>query len=216
MDDVRQSGLNADPQPEFYRELRQQTDIMSPGLHMASGGMFFAVRTDGDPASMVPHVRDIVQRIDREATLELNVASMEERLSDSVARPRLYAVLLGTFAAVAAILAAIGVYGIVAYAVAQRTREIGIRIALGARDGEVLALVLKQGMTLVLLGVGIGLLGALAVTKYLAAMLFGLSPLDPTTFGAVAFAFAITAAVACYVPARRAARVDPMVALRHD
>ena len=216
VDDVRQSGLNAEPQPEIYVELRQRSDRMAPVLGRMFGGMFFALRTVGDPVSMVPSVRDLVGQIDPEATLELNVASMAERLSHSVARPRLYAVLLGIFAGIAAILAAVGIYGIVAYAVTQRTREIGIRMALGARGREVLALVVKQGMAVVMVGVGIGLAGAIAVTRYLDTMLFGLSPLDTMTFAGVSLAFVFTAILACYIPARRAAKVDPMVALRHE
>jgi putative ABC transport system permease protein len=161
-------------------------------------------------------VRVLVRQIDPEATLELNVASMEQRLSDSVARPRLYTILLVIFAGAAGILAAVGIYGIVAYAVTQRTREIGIRMALGARGGEVLTLVVKQGMAVVVIGIAVGLAGAMAVTRYLEAMLFGLSPLDATTFAAVSLAFLTTAVLACYLPARRAARVDPMVALRHE
>jgi putative ABC transport system permease protein len=216
VDNVRQSGLTVEPQPELYIELRQRPDMMAAMLSNRFGGLFFALRTHGDPMYIVSIVRVLVRQIDPEATLELNVASMEQRLSDSVARPRLYTVLLVIFAGAAGILAAVGIYGIVAYAVTQRTREIGIRMALGARGGEVLTLVVKQGMAVVVIGIAVGLAGAMAVTRYLEAMLFGLSPLDATTFAAVSLAFLTTAVLACYLPARRAARVDPMVALRHE
>ncbi len=137
-------------------------------------------------------------------------------MSNSLSRPRLYAVLLGLFASVAAALAIIGIYGVMAYAVAQRTREIGIRIALGAERSEVMQLVLGQSLLLTGAGIALGIAGAVPLTRYLDRMLFGLSPLDPATFVAVSLLFAAVAAAASYVPAHRATRVTPIVALRHE
>jgi putative ABC transport system permease protein len=141
---------------------------------------------------------------------------LDRLVASSVARPRFYAVLLGVFAGVAGMLAAIGIYGVLAYAVVERTREIGIRLALGAQRRNVLALVLRTGAILTTLGIALGLTGAVAATRVLQSMLFGVAPLDPTTFVAVAVSFGAVATLASYVPARRATRVDPMVALRND
>ena len=133
-----------------------------------------------------------------------------------VARQRFYAVMLGVFAGVAGMLAAIGIYGVLAYAVVQRTREIGIRMALGAQRAQVLALVLRHGLILTAIGIAAGLAGAAAGTRLLQGMLFGITPLDPLTFGAVSLLFGLVATVASYLPARRATTVDPMVALRSE
>ena len=141
---------------------------------------------------------------------------MDRLVASSVARPRFYAVLLGVFAGVAGLLAAIGIYGVLAYAVVERTREIGIRMALGAQRSSVLALVLRQGAILTTVGIALGLAGAAAATRVLQSMLFGVAPLDATTFVAVSLMFGAVATLASYVPARRATRVDPMVALRNE
>ena len=212
--DVRHSGLDAEPEPELYLDSRQ-TEALFPGLPSAPGGAFFAVRTSGDPAALTPAVRALFQRVDPQITVD-NVATMEQRLSDSVAQPRFYAVLLAVFSGVAALLAAVGIYGVIAYSVVQRTREIGIRMALGARTGAVLWLVMGQGALIAGVGLAAGLAGASAVTRYLEAMLFGLTPLDLTTFAAVAVLFAAVATLACYVPAARAIRINPATALRAE
>ena len=145
-----------------------------------------------------------------------SVATMEQVVSNSISRPRLYAVLLSVFAGVAGVLAAIGIYGVIACSVAQRTREIGIRMALGAARTDVMALVLGQSAVVVGVGLALGLSTAVALTRYLQAMLFGVTPVDLTTFVAVSLLFGIVAMFACWVPARRAADVDPMVVLRCD
>jgi putative ABC transport system permease protein len=141
---------------------------------------------------------------------------MDQLVANRISRPRMYAVLLGIFAAVAVALAAIGIYGVLAYSVAQRTREIGIRMALGARRAAVMRLVLGQSLVWTFAGISLGLAGAAVLTRYLDRMLFGLTRLDPATFAAVSVLFGLVAALASYVPARRATRVDPSIALRSE
>jgi putative ABC transport system permease protein len=179
------------------------------------GFMSFGVRTRGNPAAAIPVVRDVVRSTDGLASIDA-IHPMEEMVGYSTARQRFYAVLLGIFAGVAGMLAAIGIYGVLAYSVVQRTQEIGVRMALGAERGQVLALVMRRGVTLAAIGIVIGLAGAFAGARYLQSMLFGIEPRDPATFLTVAAAFAVVAAAAAYLPARRATKVDPMVALRVD
>jgi len=145
-----------------------------------------------------------------------NIATMDEIVSSSIARPRLYAVLLATFAGVAVTLAAIGIYGVMSFSVARRTREIGIRIALGARHAAVMGLVLRHGAMLTGLGLIGGLAAAAALTRSLRGLLFGITPLDHSTFAAVTLLFAAIALLAAYVPARRATAVDPLAAIRSE
>src|SRR5438034_1279036 len=145
-----------------------------------------------------------------------DVASMEELVSASISEPHFNALLLGSFAALALILATVGVYGNVSYSAAQRTHEIGIRMALGAQKGDILRIVVGQGIILALLGVAIGIVGALALTRFLVSLLYGVKPTDPLTFTAVSVILTSVAVLASYIPARRAMRVDPMVALRYE
>jgi predicted permease len=209
--DVRYAGLTADPSPEIYVDFRQVSAVMPRGLRDA----FFTVRSAGDPLPLVASVRGIVRQLDPQLVVD-NVATMEQRLSDSVARPRFYALLVGVFGFIALTLAAVGIYGVLAYTVSQCTREIGIRIALGARRADVLGLVLKQGCAIAGIGMLIGLAGAAVMSRSLTTLLFGLTPLDPITFVGVSALLAAVALVACYMPARRAMRVDPIVALRAE
>jgi predicted permease len=209
--DVRYAGLTADPSPEIYVDFHQVSAVMPRGLR----GAFFTVRSTGDPLPLVASVRGIVRQLDPQLVVD-NVATMEQRVSDSVARPRFYALLVGVFAFIALTLAAVGIYGVLAYTVSQCTREIGIRIALGAARADVLGLVLKQGCAIAGIGMLIGLAGAAAVSRSLTTLLFGLTPLDPITFVGVSALLAAVALVACYMPARRAMRVDPIVALRTE
>ena len=172
-------------------------------------------RSSGDPAGIAAGVAAHVRAIDPNQPVA-DVRAMQAFVADDLARPRFTMLLLGSFAAVALVLAAIGLYGVIAFNVAQRTREIGVRVALGARGGDVLRLVMRRGLLLVAGGLGVGIVAALALGRLVAGLLYGLSAADPATLSGVALFLAVVAAIAIYVPARRATRVDPMVALRAD
>jgi putative ABC transport system permease protein len=177
--------------------------------------MTFAVRAARDPDALVPAINEALRTLEPRSAIT-SLAPLTRIVSNSLAAPRFYAAALGTFAGVALVLAAIGLYGLLSYSVAQRTREIGVRMALGAPRRGILALVLGQGAVLGSVGVVAGLAGAFGVTRYLSSLLFGITPLDPATFVAVALVFAGVALFASYVPARRATGVDPLVALRSE
>ena len=212
VENIRQLGLDQEPMAQVFVDLRQFPP--SPRTIESSPPIYYAIRTDSGSSS-VERIRTVVRQFDPQATVD-NVATMSQLVSNSIARPRLYAVLLGMFAGVAVLLAAIGIYGVMTYSVARRTREIGIRMALGAARADVIGLVVRQSLTLTAVGIALGLAGAAAVTRYLGGLLFGLTPLDPTTFVGAAVTFACVAALAASVPARRATRIDPLVALRHE
>jgi putative ABC transport system permease protein len=202
--DVKYSGLNEAAQPTLYTAFQQNLWWRS---------MFLAVKADGDPLSLANSVRNEVWALDRDLPLS-QIKTMDQLMSDSVAEPRAYTLLLGVFGAVALLLAAIGIYGVMAYAVTQRTHEIGVRLALGAQSGAVLRLVVGAGMKLALLGMAIGLLAAFVLTRLMSTLLFNVSATDPVTFALIALLLMGVALLACYIPARRAMNVDPMVALR--
>jgi putative ABC transport system permease protein len=177
--------------------------------------MYLAVRASGDPAALTAAIRRQVQELDKEQPIA-NVATMEDRRADSLLRARFNTLLFAIFAAVALTLAVVGVYGVMSYSVAERTREIGIRVALGAQRRDVVGLIVKRGMALALGGALIGLCGAIALTRLMTGLLYEVSATDPLTLSAVAVALAATTLPACFLPARRAMKVDPMVALRTE
>ena len=179
------------------------------------GGTYFAVRTQATPLAIGADVRRIVRQIDPAATVD-NVATMEQIVSNAVSGPRLYAVLLGSFAAVAVALAAIGIYGVLAFIVTHRSREIGIRMALGARPGAVVSLVVRQSAVQIVIGVAAGIGAAAMLSRYLEGLLFGVTPLDTLTFALAGVTFTMVALAAAYGPARRATQVDPLIALRAE
>jgi putative ABC transport system permease protein len=203
--DVKHGGLDATKAERVYSPYAQ-----TPWTSMA-----VAVRSQGDPAALSGAIRREVLGID-DGLPVYDVTLMRGVVGSSVARPRLVASLFGAFAAVALLLAAVGIYGVMAYTVSQRTHEIGIRLALGARPVDVLRLVVGQGMGLAGLGIAIGLAGAFGVTRLMSSLLFGVSATDPVVFASIAALLAAVAFAACYLPARRAARVDPVTALRYE
>jgi putative ABC transport system permease protein len=210
--DVRQFGFDRAPDPQLFLDARQSQGLGLPAFPV---GVYFLVRTQGDPMVAAPLASRVARELNRDAGV-YNIVSMDDVVANKLSRPRLYAVLLGVFAAIAVVLAAIGLYGVMAYAVTRRTGEIGVRVALGAERRQVMTLVLRQSLVLTAVGMTLGLAGAAAVTRYLEALLFGLTPLDPATFAAVMILFIAVAIAASYVPTRRALRIDPVVALRTD
>jgi len=201
--DVRHRGLEFQPGPIMYWPTQQ------------IGGTNLVIRTQGDPRSIASAVRREVQGIDPDQPVAV-VRTMEDWVDSSVAAPRYRTTLLGLFALVALVLACTGIYGVMSYSVTQRTHEIGVRMALGARQVDVLTLVVRQGMTLVVIGVLLGLAGAFTLSRVLSSLLFEVTAKDPATYAVVAVLLALVALLACYLPARRATRVDPLVALRYE
>ncbi len=202
---VRHQSLDRAPDPEMFVPFAQSPDAQ----------LNLAVRTTSDPAGLAATIRGVVSSLDKDQPV-YEVRTMEERVSESVAEPRFRTGLLMLFGLIALVLAAVGIYGVMSCSIAQRTREIGVRMALGAQPVDVLKLVVGQGMRLTILGLGVGLAGAFALTRVLASQLYEVRATDPTAFAGVAFLLAVVALLACYLPARRAARVDPLVALRYE
>jgi predicted lysophospholipase L1 biosynthesis ABC-type transport system permease subunit len=195
--------LEKDPLPGVFRPFDQYPLVSAA----------FAVRTAGDPLQFVHAVRDQVLAIDRDQPISA-VRTMEDLMEAAGGQRRLLLLLLGCFAGAALLLAVIGIYGVIAYSVAQRRQEVGIRRALGAQDADILRLVVGQGLALTLAGVALGTGGALALTRVMTSLLFHTSALDPATFASVALLFVLVAFAASYIPARRAAQIDPATALR--
>ncbi|HEX5581012.1 MAG TPA: ABC transporter permease [Gemmatimonadaceae bacterium] len=202
---VAQEGVTAAPYPQLYRALRQDP----------RRGVFVTMRTTGDPTAVASAARQALRAVDPELPLT-DLMTMQERVSADLARPRVSVALLGIFAGIALLLAAIGIYGVISYAVAQRTREIGIRMALGASTSDVRKLVVRQGMAPALAGIALGIVGALAATRVMSSLLYGVSATDPVTFAGVPVLLAMIALAAAYLPARRATRVEPVNALRSE
>ena len=210
--DVKKAGLDATDQPQLYVPYAQ----LNPDLLKFIGrGLFLAVRSSVDAASLTARIRNQVRLLDPEMALT-NVMTMERMLYDSVAQPRFRTWLIVIFSGLALILACIGIYGVMSYTVTQRTREMGVRIALGAGRADVMRLVLGKALGMALAGVGAGLVLSFAMTRILHSLLFGVSAHDPLTFIAVPIALTLVALLASYWPARRATRVDPMVSLRYE
>jgi len=203
--DGKYNSLGEDAKPAFYRPL----------LRDYSTSATLVARTTGDSKAALAALRNELQRLD--PTLPLyNVETLSEHMAVPLFPFRVAATVLGSFGILAIVLAAIGIYGVMSYVVAGRTREIGVRIALGAKRRDVLLLIIRQGMTLAVIGLGIGLLISFGVTQLLAKVLFGVSAADPMTFAGVCLLLGSIAVVACYIPARRATKVDPLVALRYE
>src|SRR6185312_14995759 len=207
--DVKHASLEAETNPTIHIPMVQNT------YPNALRNIYLVVRTTGEPKALVPGIRDRVRTLDKDIPLS-QVQTMEEIVSRSLSQRRLSMSLLIIFAVLAALLAAVGIYGVMAYIVAQRTHEIGIRMAMGARAIDVLAMVLRDGAKLTSAGVAIGLIAAFGLTRVMASLLFGVSAADPITFVVISVLLGVVALLASYVPARRAARVDPIIALRND
>jgi len=204
--DVRQFDLIADPKPQMYLSY-QQAGFFAP--------RDLVVKTDVDPLSLATTVRQAVWEVDKDQPVS-NIRTMDDIAAESIARQRFSMLLLAIFAGVALLLAAVGIYGVMSYSVAQRRGEIGIRMALGAQKSDVLKLTVGHGLKLVLIGVAFGLAGAFMLTRLMSSLLFGVGATDPTTFVSISFLFIGVALLASYLPARRATQVDPMVALRYE
>jgi predicted permease len=202
---VKQYGLDNEGKIAVYFPARQ-----APG-----NGMFLVGRTAADEAGLANAMIREIHAVDSDVVV-YNVRTMQDRLYDSLARQRFSTTMLGAFAAFALLLAALGVYGVMSYLVAQSTHDIGVRMALGAQAGNIVGLVVRQGMILGGIGVGVGMIGALLLTRVMANLLFGVSPHDAVTFGLVAGILAAVALAATVIPAQRAMRVDPMTALREE
>ena len=211
---VNQWGPGADAksglQAQFFYPFMQMPD---PLMRLAAGGAAVVIRTKRDPAAILKRVREGITRIDSRQVIYA-VQTMDDVVATSLAPRKTSVVLLSVFANLALLLACIGIYGVISYVVGQRTHEIGLRMALGAQSGDVMRMVIGEGAKMVLIGVSVGIAGALALTRLMEAELFGVSAHDPLTFGAVALMLALVALAACYIPARRAVRVDPLIALR--
>ena len=202
--DVRHYGLQQEPTDEIYFPIAQR-----------GGGGFLLLRTAAEPESVIRQARNVVYTIDPETAID-QVSTLEERRSEALASPRLTATLLDLFAVLALVITVVGLTGVMALSVAQRSHELGIRLALGATQGNVMWMVLQQGLKMVLIGLAIGIVGALALTRMMTTLLFAIEPTDPLTFLAVSFVLLAVAALACFLPARRVTSIDPLLALRNE
>ncbi|HEY9402034.1 MAG TPA: ABC transporter permease [Pyrinomonadaceae bacterium] len=209
---MKHYGPDEEGRVEIYTPYKQ---VPAENFAAANRSLWLAVKTKGDPTSLAPAVRNEVLQIDKDQPIS-NVGTMEQIVAATVAPQKFATWLLAVFAGSAMLLAAIGIYGVMAYSVTQRTHEIGIRMALGAGRRDVLRMVVSQGMKLALFGVALGLVGAFALTRLMSSLLYGVSATDPLTYGVVSLLLASVALLACLIPARKATRVDPMIALRYE
>jgi len=212
--DVKQNDWASRPDNEYYVPFLQSKGFLD-GAHPWVSYMTLVVRTAGEPLALSRAVQSTVWSIDRNLPLA-SVKTLEQVIAASVWQPRFNLLLVGLFAGLALVLAAVGIYGVMAYSVTERTHEIGIRMALGAKQADVLRLVVREGMALAAIGGAIGLAGAFALTRLLGSLLYQVNATDPAIFAAVPCLFAVVAFLASYIPARRATRVDPMIALRWE
>ena len=202
---VRSLELREEPQPEVYFSAKQ-----NPFINMS-----VVIRSTVEPSSLAASVRQVVSEVNKSVPVA-DIRTMEHIVSESVTQPRFNLFLLGLFSFIALLLSAAGIYGVTAYTVTQRTHELGIRLALGAQVGDVLKMILGQGMAVIGVGLVLGLVSAFALTRLLRSLLFGVGENDPLTFAAISLVLLLVALVACYIPARRATKVDPLVALRYE
>jgi putative ABC transport system permease protein len=212
--DVKQNDWAGRPDYEYYFAALQNKNIIE-GTQPWYSYMTLVIRTSGDPAALSQAVQNTVWSIDRSLPLA-SLKTMEQVISASVWQPRFNLLLVGLFAALALILAPVGIYGVMAYSVTERTHEIGIRMALGAKQADVTRMVVREGMALAAIGGAIGLAGALALTRLLGSLLYQVKATDPAVFTAIPCLFAVVAVLASYIPARRATRVDPTIALHWE
>jgi predicted permease len=203
--DVRHEGLDKEPRPEYFR----------PYAQIPNGSIIFAVRTNVDPMNLLPALKARIWEVN--ATQPIYAVSVMDEAIDASLKSRRFSLwLLCAFASLALALAMVGIYGVMSYATTQRTHEIGVRMALGAAANDIIRLVLRQGMQLTIIGVGIGLASSFVLTRLMSRLLYGVSATDPLTFAAAPLLLAGVALLACWIPARRAAMVDPMIALRRE
>jgi putative ABC transport system permease protein len=206
--DVKQTSLTVSQTNAVYMTTAQWRLF-------ADRALWLVVRTRGEPAELAPAIRQAIWSVDKDQPI-VHVATMDQRLASSAAERRFALILFEAFGFVAVVLVAVGLYGVLSASVTERTREIGVRLALGAQRRDVLYLILRQGLALTLAGVSIGLLASWAVTRLLTILLYGVSATDPLVFGGVGSLLIVVALLACYVPARRAMKVDPLVVLRYE
>jgi len=209
---IKHYGPDEEGRVEIFTPYKQ---VPAENFAASNRSLWLAVKTKGDPTSLAPAIRNEVLQMDKDQPIS-NVGTMEQIVAATVAPQKFATWLLAVFAASAMLLAAVGIYGVMAYTVTQRTHEIGIRMALGAGRRDVLRMVVSQGMKLAFIGVAIGLVGAFALTRLMSSLLYGVSATDPLTYGGVSVLLATVALLACLIPARKATRVDPMIALRYE
>jgi putative ABC transport system permease protein len=209
VDDAKNAGLDRPAGTEVYLPYQQAEEAGSTDMYVVIRGQ------GGNPRSLAGAVREQLNELDSSLPLA-DVRMMDDVLERAQARPRFLTLLLSLFSVVALAIATVGIYGVVAYSVARRTKEFGLRMVLGAQGGDVLGLVMKQGASMVVIGLVAGLVTALALTRLMASLLFGVAPTDAATFASVTVLLAVVALAACYVPARRATRVDPIQTLRYE